>query len=99
MDERTPQEKKGRRGWPWTLFKCAMLFAAFAGLGAVGLWMLLHRIEPPWFIPRVVFAWLVEKAAPFAAWIGAALGAFVGFLGSVVVVIRDARKGRLSKVR
>lgn len=75
-----------------------MLFAVCAALGAVGFWMLLHRIEAPWFIPRAVFAWLVEKVAPIAAWVGAALGAFVGFLASVVVVIRDARKGRLPRV-
>lgn len=100
MDERTPPSPpKGRRGWPWTLFKCAMLFAGFAAFGAVAIWMLLHRVEAPWFIPRIVFAWLIEKVAPYAAWIGGAIGAFFGFLGSVVVVIRDARKGRLSKVR
>jgi len=76
-----------------------MLFVLFAALGALGLWMLLHRIEAPWFIPRVVFAWLVEKVAPIAAWVGAVLGAFMGFLAAVVVVIRDARKGRLSRLR
>jgi hypothetical protein len=99
MDDRSGKDSVGRRGWLWTLGKCAVLLAVCAGLGALGLWMLLHRIEPPWFVPRAVFVWLVERAGPFAAWLGAALGAFAGFLASVAVVMRDARKGRLSKLR
>ncbi len=88
-----------RRGWLYTLFKCSLLMASLAAVGAGALWWLLHRVSPPWFIPRPVFEWLVDTLAPYAAWIGGALGAFVGFLGSLGVVVYDARKGRLSKVR
>ena len=99
MDERGSRETARGHGWLWTLGKCVALLVIGAGLGALGVWMLLHRIEAPWFIPRALFAWLMERVGPFAAWLGAALGALLGLLASVAVVIRDARKGRLPKVR
>lgn len=98
-DDPRNRKTSGRRGWPWTLLKCAIVFALFATAGAVSLWWLLHQVEAPWFIPRVVFEWLLSKVAPYAAWIGGAVGAFVGFLASLGVVIVDAKRGKLSKVR
>lgn len=98
-DPRSRSKATGRRGWPWTLLKCAIVLGLFAAAGAASLWWLLHQVDAPWFIPRVVFAWLVAKVSPYAAWIGGAVGAFVGFLASLGVVIVDAKRGRLSKVR
>ncbi len=94
-----PPRPSWRRGWTYTLARCALLIGTLALLGGGGLWWLLHHVAPPWFVPRVVFEWLVATVAPYAAWVGAALGVVVGFFGSIGVVILDARRGRLSKVR
>lgn len=85
-------------GWSRTLLKCALTVAALAALGALGLWWLLHRVEMPWFIPRALIEWLMEHARPIALWLGAVLGALLGLLASVGIVVYDARKGRLSRV-
>lgn len=87
-----------RRGWPWTILKCLILMAVLAALGALGLHLLLAKVVPPWFVPKAVFEWLMEHVRPYALVLGAALGGFVGFLGSLGVVVWDARKGRLSRV-
>jgi len=87
-----------RRGWPWTLLKCLLTVLALAGLGALALWALLNGIEPPWFVPRPVLEWIMEHVRPYALWVGAFLGALLGMLASVGIVVYDARKGRLSRV-
>lgn len=87
-----------RRGWPRTLLKCLLLTSVLAGLGALALHLLLAQIVPPWFVPKAVFEWLMENVRPYALVLGVALGGFVGFLGSIGVVIWDARKGRLTRV-
>ena len=51
-----------------------------------------------WTFHAQVFEWLMENVRPYALWLGAALGGFVGFLGSVGVVVFDARRGRLKRV-
>lgn len=98
-NESRDPEPAWRRGWLYTLVKCALLMAGLAALGAGGLWWLLHHVQPPWFVPRVVYEWILETVAPYAAWIGGILGAFLGLLGSLGVVAYDARKGRLTRVR
>ncbi len=95
MDPTTPT---WRRGWTWTAIKCLTLTAALMGLGALALHLLLGTLVPPWYIPKPVFEWLMENVRPYALWLGAALGGFVGFLGSLGVVLFDARKGRLPRV-
>lgn len=95
MDETTPT---WRRGWAYTALKCLALTAALTGLGALALHLLLGSVTPPWFVPRPVFEWLLETLRPYALWAGAALGGFVGCLGSVGVVLFDARRGRLTRV-
>jgi hypothetical protein len=76
-----------------------MVTGTFAAVGAASLWWLLHRVGAPWFIPEVVFAWLVEVVAPYAAWVGGFVGLFFGFIASVIVIVVDASRGRLSKLR
>src|SRR5690242_8284830 len=85
-------------GWGPTLLKCAVLMASLAAVGALALHLLLQRVVPPWYVPRVVFEWLVTHPRPYALALGAAAGAFAGFLGSIGVVVWDARKGRLTRV-
>lgn len=87
-----------RRGWPRTLLKCLLTVVALALAGALALWGLLHGIEAPWFIPRAVLAWVMEHVRPYALGVGAFLGAILGLLASVGIVVWDARKGRLSRV-
>jgi len=95
MDTTTPT---WRHGWTWTALKCLTLTAALMGLGALALHLLLGAVVPPWYLPNPVFEWLMENVRPWALWLGAALGGFLGFLGSVGVVLFDARKGRLPRV-
>lgn len=95
MDATTPT---WRRGWTWTALKCLTLTAVLMGLGALTLHLLLGAVVPPWYLPKPVFEWLMENVRPWALWLGAALGGFVGFLGSIGVVLFDARKGRLPRV-
>ena len=95
MDTTTPS---WRNGWTWTALKCLTLTAALMGLGALTLHLLLGAVVPPWYLPKPVFEWLMENVRPWALWLGAALGGFVGFLGSIGVVLFDARKGRLPRV-
>lgn len=102
MDNDTPSRPapapRWRRGWPWTLIKCALLTAITAAVGVVGMYYLVHSIEPPWYIPGPVYEWFMAHLAPYALWLGGIAGAFVGFLGSVGVVVYDAKRGRLSRV-
>ncbi len=100
MDNEAPSAPKRprRHGWRRTLLKCAILVVSLGALGAGGLWWLVHHVGAPWFIPRFIFEWLVANAAPYALWIGGVLGAVVGFFGSVLVILIDAARGRLSKV-
>ena len=95
MSEPTPT---WRRGWTYTALKCLALTAVLTGLGALALHLLLGAVVPPWFVPKPVFEWVMENLRPYALWLGAALGAFVGFLGSLGVVAFDARRGRLTRV-
>lgn len=95
----SPSSKRARRhGWRRTLLKCAALIAALALVGSGGLWWLVHHVGAPWFIPRIVFEWLVANVAPYALWVGAILGAIVGFVASLFVIAVDAARGRLSKL-
>lgn len=87
-----------RRGWGYTLLKCTIAVVALAALGAGSLWWLLNHIELPWFIPRELVAWIMEHVRPVALLLGAALGALAGLLTSVLIVVWDARRGRLSRV-
>jgi hypothetical protein len=95
----TPTPSTRRNGWFWTILKCLILMAVLAAGGALALHLLMEKVVPPWFVPRAVFEWLMEHVRPYALVLGAAAGGFVGFLGSVGVVIWDARKGRLTRVR
>ena len=97
-DAPSPPKRSRRRGWRYTLLKCALVIATFAAVGGGGLWWLLHHVSAPWFIPRFIFVWLVENIAPYAAWVGGAVGAFLGFIASLFVIAFDAARGKLSKV-
>ncbi|MBK6533914.1 MAG: hypothetical protein IPF99_31350 [Deltaproteobacteria bacterium] len=99
MEATTPEPSPSwRRGWSYTALKCLVLTAALMGVGALALHLLLATVAPPWYVPRPVFEWLMENVRPYALWLGAALGGFVGFLGSLGVVVFDARRGRLKRV-
>lgn len=99
MSDDRSTEKPVRRGWSYTLFKCAALMGTTGGIGALALYLLVRSVEVPWFIPKPVYEWLLHTVGPWAAVIGAVLGVLVGALGSVGVIVYDARKGRLSRVR
>ncbi len=94
-----PPPPPPRGGWLRTLARCVGVTALLSALGAAALWWLLHRVAPPWFLPRAVFEWLLAHVAPYAAWLGAIVGAIAGFLTSVGILSWDARRGRLSRLR
>jgi hypothetical protein len=99
MEPTTPEAPSTRRpGWSWTLLKCLILTAVLAAGGALALHLLLASVVPPWYVPKPVFEWLMQNVRPIALWLGAALGGFVGFLGSIGVVVFDARRGKLTRV-
>lgn len=90
--------KDTRRGWAWTLGRCGLATALLAAVGAGALYFLLTRLTLPWWVPEPVLAWLLATVRPYALLLGALLGGALGVPASVAIVVRDARKGRLSRV-
>ncbi|MBL8601730.1 MAG: hypothetical protein JNK72_07390 [Myxococcales bacterium] len=95
----TPAAAPARRGWGYTLLKCFLSTMTLAALGAAGVFFLLRGAEAPWFIPEAVFAWLHGAFWPVAMAVGAVLGGLLGLPLSVLIVIADASRGRLKKLR
>ena len=91
-------ETPPRRGWTWTILKCALLITVSAALFAGALYWMVHLVTPPWFVPKFIFEWVVTHLTPYALAAGGVFGAFLGFLGAPFVVFNDARRGRLTRV-
>jgi hypothetical protein len=92
------EQEDTRRGWAWTLGRCGLATALLAALGAGVLYFLLTRLTPPWWVPQPVLEWLLTTVRPYALLLGALLGGALGVPVSVVIVVRDARRGRLSRL-
>ncbi len=98
MTDEAPIPGGGRRGWGWTLARCGLATAILAVLGAVGLYWLLGAWTPPWWVPGPVLDWLFDTIRPYALLVGAFLGALLGLPVSVLIVVFDARRGRLTRL-
>jgi len=98
MAQPTPTDAKDRRGWGWTLARCGLATVLLAALGAAALYWVLGALTPPWWVPKPVLDWLFETVRPYALLVGALLGGALGLPTSVLIVVRDARRGRLSRV-
>lgn len=100
MSDDTPPSAatRERRGWSWALIKCLITTFVSTLLGAFGLWAVVRWAELPWYIPKAIYDWLMENVAPLAPYIGGAVGLLVGLALSVLIVVVDAMRGKLSRV-
>jgi hypothetical protein len=73
----------------------AVSIGGFAGL----LWWLVQSWDAPWWLPKEVYDWILSRGGLAAAVLGGLLGGVLGFFTSVFMVLWDARKGRLTRVR
>ncbi len=90
-----------RKGWTWTLMKCAtaLVTTALAGVGA--LWVVLRWLltRMPGWLPASWLERLFRWALTHVWFVGVFAGLFVGLVLSLGIVILDARAGRLTRVR
>ena len=93
-----PSVPSVRRGWSWALTKCFFVTLFTTLGGALGMWALARWFELPWYLPKPVYDWLMENVIPIAPYIGAFLGALLGLGLSVLVILTDAMRGKLSKI-
>ena len=89
-----------RRGWAWTLIKCAVATVISAVAGGVALLMLLRGLlgHLPGWLPSSWAMWLFGWLLRHVWFVGPLLGAVVGLLLSTAIVVIDAKRGRLSRV-
>jgi hypothetical protein len=90
-----------RQGWTWTLIKCAIVNVTAALLGGVALLWFIRRVldKLPGWLPEAWVRWLGDWVLRHVWFVGPVLGLLVGLVVSVGVVIYDAKKGRLTKLK
>jgi hypothetical protein len=90
-----------RKGWPWTLIKCVTTLAVtVAAATSLMLWLLRDLVGrlPGWLPSPVVerlFQWLLKYVWVFGPLAGLALGLVM----SLGIVVYDAKRGRLTRVK
>lgn len=90
-----------RRGWTWTLIKCGATTLTLAIAGTVALVALLRSLlgRLPGWLPESWTRWLFEWLLAHIWFVGPVIGALVGLLVSAGIVVIDAKRGRLTRVR
>jgi hypothetical protein len=106
-DDSTPAPQSARAttprrrgGWGWTLVKCAIAVVVSALAGGVALFVLLHGLldRLPGWLPRSWMRWLFEWVLRHVWFVGPAIGVLLGLVVSTVIIVVDAKRGRLSRL-
>ena len=90
-----------RTGWTWTLIKCATTIAA-AAVAASGVlfWLISKLLEKlPGWLPASWARWAFEWLLSHLWFIGPIVGVFVGLIVSAGIVLVDAKRGKLTKIK
>ena len=89
-----------RRGWTWTLIKCAVATILSAIAGGLALFVVLRGLlgHLPGWLPASWAAWLFGWLLRHVWFVGPILGALVGLLVSTAIVVIDAKRGRLRRI-
>jgi hypothetical protein len=90
-----------RRGWTWTLIKCGVATLVLAVAGTLALIAVLRNLldRLPGWLPESWSRWLFEWILGHVWFVGPVIGVLVGLLVSAGIVVVDAKRGKLTRVR
>jgi hypothetical protein len=96
-----PRFPSRRRGWTWTLVKCAVAMITAALVATVALVAFLRSLLGwlPGWLPNSWAEWLFTWMLKHVWFVGPILGLLIGALISVGIVVVDAKRGRLTRIR
>lgn len=90
-----------RTGWTWAFIKCAAVLVVSVAGATAALYYALHSLlgRLPEWLPERVTRWVFEWALRHLWFVGPVAGLSFGAVLCAGIVVYDAKRGRLPKVR